>query len=56
MLGEPEASMEYLSILLDHYDVEGPMGIDRSDCEKEYTDFVKKHTILQHYSSYLKVY
>ena len=50
MLGEPETSMEYLSILLDHYDVEGPMGIDRSDCEKEYTEFtsfVKKHTILQ---------
>lgn len=31
MLGEPETSMEYLSTLLDHYDIEGPMGIDRSD-------------------------
>ena len=50
MLGEPETSMEYLSTLLDHYDVEGPMGIDRSDCEKEYTEFtsfVKEHMILK---------
>ena len=46
VLGEPETSMEYLSMLLDQYDV----GIDRSDCEKEYTQFtsfVKDHTILR---------
>ena len=36
VLGEPETSMEYLSMLLDQYDVEGPMGIDRSDREKKY--------------------
>ena len=50
VLGEPETCMEYLSMLLYQYDVEGPMGIDRSDCEKEYTQFtsfVKDHTILK---------
>ena len=49
-LGEPETSMEYLSVLLDHYDIESPMGIDRSICKKEYTEFVsfvKNHKILK---------
>ena len=49
MLGEPEISIGCLSTIIDHYDVEGPMGINRSDCEKEYTEFtsfVKEHAIL----------
>ena len=48
VLGEPETSMDYPSMLLDQYDVEGLMGIDQSDCEKEYTQFtfVKDHRIL----------
>ena len=47
MLGEPQTCMEYLSTLLDHYDVERPMGIDQPECEKEYTEFtsfIKLHT------------
>ena len=50
MLGDPEISSDYLSTLMEHYDIEGPMGINRSDCEKEYaefTSFVKDHTVLK---------
>ena len=50
MLGEPETSTEYLSQLMDHYNMDGTMGIDRSACEREYsefTSFVKQHTLLK---------
>ena len=50
MLGEPETSTEYLSQLMDHYNMDGTMGIDWSACEREYseiTSFVKQHTLLK---------
>ena len=50
LLAENEVAREHLDVLLDHYSEEGPMGIGKANCTKEYSEFTlfaEKHAVLK---------